>query len=80
MDFFASRGFPIVVNFNYGTSFKGALDDVSGAIDLLLPILEQHGLKERTLEITFDFRNPVHSIVTSGHKEMGAPWLTGIEW
>ncbi|WP_448511905.1 hypothetical protein [Photorhabdus laumondii] len=53
---------------------------MSGAIDLLLPILERHGLKERTLEITFDFRNPVHSIVTSGHKEMGAPWLTGIEW
>ncbi|AWK43731.1 hypothetical protein GPY51_24385 [Photorhabdus laumondii subsp. laumondii] len=125
VDFFASRGFPIVVNFNYGTSFKGALDDVSGAIDLLLPILERHGLKERTLEITlengkvikslrngywfhidgalgaaygpflekareqgidigeghlpsFDFRNPVHSIVTSGHKEMGAPWPTGI--
>ncbi|WP_051690968.1 pyridoxal-dependent decarboxylase [Photorhabdus australis] len=125
VEFFASRGFPIAVNFNYGTSFKGALDDVSGAIDLLLPILEQYGLKERTLEITlengkvvqskrngywfhidgalgaaygpflekakqkgidigeghlpsFDFRNPVHSIVTSGHKEMGVPWPTGI--
>ncbi|PHM49337.1 pyridoxal-dependent decarboxylase [Xenorhabdus sp. KK7.4] len=125
VEFFASRGFPIVVNFNYGTTFKGALDDVSGAIDLLLPILEKYGLKDRTLQITlengkvvksprngywfhidgalgaaygpflekareqgidigvgtlpsFDFRNPIHSIVTSGHKEMGTPWPTGV--
>ncbi|WP_053067945.1 pyridoxal-dependent decarboxylase [Xenorhabdus khoisanae] len=125
VDFFASRGYPIAINFNYGTTFKGALDDVSGAIDLLLPILERYGLKERTLEVTlengeivkstrngywfhidgalgavygpflekareqgidigeghlpsFDFRNPIHSIVTSGHKEMGVPWPTGV--
>ncbi|MDX7987484.1 histidine decarboxylase [Xenorhabdus sp. 12] len=125
VEFFASRGFPIVVNFNYGTTFKGALDDVSGAIDLLLPILEKYGLKDRTLPITlengqivksprngywfhidgalgavygpflekareqgidiglgalpsFDFRNPIHSMVTSGHKEMGTPWPTGV--
>ncbi|PHM37711.1 pyridoxal-dependent decarboxylase [Xenorhabdus innexi] len=125
VEFFASRGFPIVINFNYGTTFKGALDDVSGAIDLLLPILEKYGLKDRTLQITlengtvvksprngywfhidaalggvygsfmekareqgidigagtlpsFDFRNPIHSIVTSGHKEMGTPWPTGV--
>ncbi|SFN99801.1 pyridoxal-dependent decarboxylase [Xenorhabdus japonica] len=125
IEFFASRGFPIAVNFNYGTTFKGALDDVSGAIDLLLPILKKYGLKDRTLQITlengkvvksprngywfhidgalgavygpflekareqgidigvgtlpsFDFRNPIHSIVTSGHKEMGTPWPTGV--
>ncbi|OTA14128.1 histidine decarboxylase [Xenorhabdus vietnamensis] len=125
VEFFASRGFPIAINFNYGTTFKGALDDVSGAIDLLLPILEKYGLKDRTLQITlengkfvksprngywfhidgalgavygpflekareqgidigvgtlpsFDFRNPIHSIVTSGHKEMGTPWPTGV--
>ncbi|PHM52316.1 histidine decarboxylase [Xenorhabdus sp. KK7.4] len=54
VEFFASRGFPIVVNFNYGATFKGALDDVSGAIDLLLPILEKHGLKDRTLQITLE--------------------------
>ncbi|WP_338885862.1 pyridoxal-dependent decarboxylase [Xenorhabdus sp. TH1] len=125
VEFFASRGFPIAINFNYGTTFKGALDDVSGAIELLLPILEKYGLKNRTLQITlengkivkshrngywfhidgalgavygpflekareqgidigvgtlpsFDFRNPIHSIVTSGHKEMGTPWPTGV--
>ncbi|KLU14610.1 MULTISPECIES: pyridoxal-dependent decarboxylase [Xenorhabdus] len=125
VEFFASRGFPIAINFNYGTTFKGAFDDVSGAIDLLLPILERYGLKDRTLNIklengkmvksprngywfhvdgalgasygpflekareqgidigegrlpSFDFRNPIHSIVTSGHKEMGTPWPTGV--
>lgn len=125
VDFFASRGFPIAINFNFGTTFKGALDDVSGAIAVLLPILAKYGLDERDLEVTlgdgttvtsrrngywfhidgalgasyapfleqaraqgidvgegnlpsFDFRNPVHSIVTSGHKEIGAPWPAGI--
>lgn len=125
VEFFASRGFPIAINFNYGTTFKGALDDVSGAIDILLPILAKYGLKERTLEIaledgqvvqsvrngywfhvdgalgaayapflerakacgldtgpgtlpSFDFRNPVHSIVTSGHKNIGTPWPSGV--
>ncbi|QDQ88052.1 histidine decarboxylase [Alcaligenaceae bacterium SJ-26] len=125
VEFFAARGFPIAINFNYGTTFKGALDDVSGAIELLLPILARHGLAERTLEIaledgrvvrsvrngywfhidgalgatyapflerakaqgldigagtlpSFDFRNPVHSIVTSGHKHIGTPWPSGV--
>ncbi|WP_409308692.1 pyridoxal-dependent decarboxylase [Pectobacterium sp. B1J-3] len=125
VEFFTSRGFPIVVNFNYGTTFKGALDNVSGAIDLLLPILSKYGLNERTLDVvledgkvvksvrngywfhidgalgaayvpflekakaqgldigvgdlpSFDFRNPVHSIVTSGHKNIGTPWPSGV--
>lgn len=125
VEFFASRGFPIAINFNYGTTFKGALDDVSGAINLLLPILSKYGLKERTLDIvledgkvvksvrngywfhidgalgaayvpflekakaqgldigigeipSFDFRNPIHSIVTSGHKNIGTPWPSGV--
>lgn len=125
VEFFASRGFPIAINFNYGTTFKGALDDVSGAIALLLPILSKYGLEERTLKVllengevvqsirngywfhidgalgatyapflerakaqgldigtgklpSFDFRNPVHSIVTSGHKNIGTPWPSGV--
>ncbi|MEL7631588.1 pyridoxal-dependent decarboxylase [Pectobacterium aroidearum] len=125
VEFFASRGFPIAINFNYGTTFKGALDDVSGAIDVLLPILSKYGLDERTLNVvledgkvvqsirngywfhidgalgasyapflekakeqgldigtgilpSFDFRNPIHSIVTSGHKNIGTPWPSGV--
>lgn len=125
VEFFASRGFPIAINFNVGTTFKGALDNVSGAIDLLLPILTKYGLNERKLDVllengkvvqsvrngywfhidgalgasyvpflekakaqgidigiddlpSFDFRNPIHSIVTSGHKNIGTPWPSGI--
>ena len=38
-----------MVNFNYGTTFKGALDNVEGAVSKLRPILEKYGLNERQL-------------------------------
>lgn len=47
VEFFAKKGHPIMINFNYGTTFKGAYDDVGTATQRLLPILEKHGLKER---------------------------------
>lgn len=50
VQFFAAKGHPILVNFNYGTTFKGAYDDVEEAGKRLLPILERHGLGERTIE------------------------------
>jgi histidine decarboxylase len=121
--FFARRGYPILLNMNYGSTFKGAFDDVAAASRLVHDICDEYGLAERTVhhgapgraaddarpgywvhvdgalgagyapflqmakEVglvdsappIFDFRLPyVHSITTSGHKWMGAPWPCGI--
>ena len=116
--FFAEKGHPIMINFNYGTTFKGAFDNVKEAAEQLVPILEEYNLYERKVYYddknpkkydirtgfwfhidgalgaaympfveklgimppdkefpVFDFRIPeVHSISTSGHKWLGAPW------
>jgi len=45
--FFAEKGHPIIVVLNYGTTFKGAYDDVRAAGEALEPILRKHGLFER---------------------------------
>jgi histidine decarboxylase len=50
VDFFAEKGYPILVNFNYGTTFKGAYDNVEEASERLLPILKKHGLDERKVK------------------------------
>jgi len=50
VEFFAAKGFPIIVCFNYGTTFKGAYDDVEGAGSRLLPILKKYGLDKRQVE------------------------------
>jgi histidine decarboxylase len=50
VDFFAGQGHPILVFFNYGTTFKGAYDDVEAAGRRLIPILKRHGLYEREVQ------------------------------
>ena len=47
VDFFSAKGHPIIVVFNYGTTFKGAYDDVKTAGEALLPILKKNGMYER---------------------------------
>ncbi|KAH7351577.1 hypothetical protein KP509_19G003700 [Ceratopteris richardii] len=47
VEFFASHGYPILICFNYGTTFKGAYDDVYYACQKLKPILEKYNLLER---------------------------------
>lgn len=123
VEFFASKGHPVICCFNLGSTFKGAYDDVETAGKALMPIFEKHGLHERKIHWdprdpkkhhvrqgywihvdgalgasympfiemawkqkliaqrgpTFDFRLPfVSSLVTSGHKWIGAPWPCGI--
>ena len=51
VDFFTSKGHPILVIFNYGTTFKGAYDDVKAAGEALLPVLQKNGMYERTLHL-----------------------------
>lgn len=47
VEFFAARGYPILICFNYGTTFKGAYDDVEAAGAALMPIFQTYGLDER---------------------------------
>ncbi|MBN2826117.1 MAG: histidine decarboxylase, partial [Campylobacterales bacterium] len=50
IDFFAQKGHPILVCFNYGSTFKGAYDDVQSAVEQIVPILKKYGLYEREIE------------------------------
>jgi histidine decarboxylase len=50
VEFFAKKGYPILVSFNYGSTFKGAYDDVKGAVNGLVPILKKYGLYKREIE------------------------------
>ncbi|MFJ6138730.1 histidine decarboxylase [Kitasatospora sp. NPDC092286] len=47
VEFFAAEGHPILVSLNYGSTFKGAHDDVRAVCDRLLPIFEKYDLIER---------------------------------
>jgi histidine decarboxylase len=47
VEFFAERGHPAMVILNYGSTFKGAYDDVEGVCNVLEPIFKKHGLMER---------------------------------
>ncbi|KAL3689014.1 hypothetical protein R1sor_015323 [Riccia sorocarpa] len=49
---FARRGYPALICFNYGTTFKGAYDDVGKAADLLIPIFDKHKLLNRVFYYT----------------------------
>jgi histidine decarboxylase len=47
VEFFAAKGYPILICFNYGTTFKGAYDDVEAVGKALMPIFQRYGLHER---------------------------------
>ena len=45
--FFAGNGHPIMIVLNYGSTFKGAHDDVRKVCERLLPVFEDNGLVDR---------------------------------
>jgi histidine decarboxylase len=47
VEFFAAKGYPILICFNYGTTFKGAYDDVAAAGTALMPVFKRYGLDQR---------------------------------
>ena len=47
VDFFSAKGHPIIVVFSYGTTSKGAYDDVKAAGEALVPILKKNCMYER---------------------------------
>lgn len=50
VEFFARNGYPIMICCNFGTTFKGAYDDVEGIGKRLLPTFEKCGLVNRKVE------------------------------
>lgn len=52
VDFFTAKGYPALIIFNCGTTFKGAYDDVDNGGRRLMRILERNNMKERWVEIT----------------------------
>lgn len=57
VEFFAARGYPILICFNYGTTFKGAYDDVEAAGNALMPIFRRYGLDQRKVYYDPDDRS-----------------------
>lgn len=60
VEFFASKGYPVLICCNYGTTFKGAYDDVKAVEERLMPIFNKYGLVDRKVEYDtgkFDIRN-----------------------
>ncbi|GHI06341.1 hypothetical protein AQI88_18540 [Streptomyces cellostaticus] len=51
VSFFVEKGHPILISLNFGSTFKGAHDDVELVCKHLLPIFDKKGLVERELEI-----------------------------
>ena len=52
VDFFSAKGHPALIVFNYGSTFKGAYDNVEEAGTRLMLVLERNGMKERYIEVT----------------------------
>jgi histidine decarboxylase len=49
--FFAEKGYPPLLIFNYGTTFKGAYDDVQKAMEEITPVLRRNHLYEREVKL-----------------------------
>jgi histidine decarboxylase len=82
VEFFAAKGYPILVCFNYGTTFKGAYDDVEAAGKALLPILEKYGLSDR--KVYYDPQDPTKYDLRNGYwfhvdAALGAAYMPFIE-
>jgi len=57
VEFFVSKGYPALIMLNYGTTFKGAYDDVRRAGETLYPMLQKHKMDERWIKVV-DPNNP----------------------
>ncbi|MBD2255235.1 histidine decarboxylase [Nostoc parmelioides FACHB-3921] len=82
VEFFAAKGYPIFVCFNYGTTFKGAYDDVEAAGKALLPIFKKYGLDDR--KVYYDPEDPTKYDIRNGYwfhvdGALGAAYMPFIE-
>lgn len=51
VDFFCSKGHPIYILLNYGSTFKGSYDNVKAVGKRLIPILKKLNMYERLIEL-----------------------------
>ncbi len=51
VEFFAQKGYPILVVLNCGTTFKGAYDNITQVTEQLKTVLESYNMLERTVPI-----------------------------
>ena len=49
VDFFSGKGHPVITVFNYGSTFKGAYDDIKSAQEAILPVLKKNHMYERKI-------------------------------
>lgn len=82
VEFFAARGYPILICFNYGTTFKGAYDDVEAAGEALMPIFRRYGLHER--KVHYDPNDPSKFDIRTGYwfhvdGALGAAYMPFVE-
>ena len=63
VDFFSGKGLPIVVIFNYGTTLKGACDDIQSAGERLVKILKKTNMYE---QVVIDPDNPAVHVARKG--------------
>ena len=82
VDFFSSKGYPILVIFNYGTTFKGAYDDVKAAGESLVRIIEKNGMLDR--KIFYNLDDPSKYFIRRGYwfhvdGALGASYMRFIE-
>jgi histidine decarboxylase len=83
VEFFASKGYPILVICNYGSTFKGAYDDVKAVQDTLMPIFTKYHLVNR--EVTYeDDKGNQHVDIRNGYwihvdGALGATYMPFVE-
>jgi len=66
VEFFASEGYPILISLNYGSTFKGAYDNVEEVEKRLMPIFKKYGLINR---------NVVYDEETGGSDHRNGFWI-----
>ncbi|MFJ8621255.1 pyridoxal-dependent decarboxylase [Kitasatospora sp. NPDC093550] len=64
--FFAARGYPVLVSLNYGSTFKGAYDDVEAVARTVRGICAEYGLDNRRLH---------HDDEDGDHDDRSGFWL-----
>ncbi|GHU56838.1 hypothetical protein AGMMS49975_20960 [Clostridia bacterium] len=82
VDFFAKEGYPPLIVFNYGTTFKGTYDDVAKGVAAIIDILKKYGLDERTVEYEdgkTDLRNGFWIHIDSALGAAYAPYLKKLD-
>ena len=80
--FFAAKGYPILICLNYGSTFKGAYDDVEAVGKAIMPTMQEFGLDTR--KVIYDPQHPDLFDVRTGYwihvdGALGAAYMPFVE-